>query len=57
MYYSRREVKIEMNCFLFQAGDDAEAVRWQRVSGNIPLFASHVGILEKVASMHEAAFY
>lgn len=40
-----------------QAGDDAQAVRWQRVSGNIPLFASHVGILEKVAKMHGAAFY
>eukprot|EP00112_Aurelia_sp_Birch-Aquarium-sp1_P007627 Seg1831.8 transcript_id=Seg1831.8/GoldUCD/mRNA.D3Y31 product="Transient receptor potential cation channel subfamily M member 2" protein_id=Seg1831.8/GoldUCD/D3Y31 len=40
-----------------KAGDDAEAVRWQRVSGNIPLFASHVGILEKVSKMHQAAFY
>ncbi|XP_065053971.1 transient receptor potential cation channel subfamily M member-like 2 isoform X2 [Rhopilema esculentum] len=40
-----------------KAGDDAEAVRWQRVSGNIPLFASHVGIVEKVAGMHDAAFY
>jgi len=40
-----------------KAGDDAEAVRWQRISGNIPLFASHVGILEKVAEMHAAAFY
>eukprot|EP00794_Sanderia_malayensis_P003487 gene3487-3985_t len=40
-----------------KAGDDAEAVRWQRVSGNIPLFASHVGILEKVANMHDAAFF
>nr|XP_047136370.1 transient receptor potential cation channel subfamily M member-like 2 [Hydra vulgaris] len=38
------------------AGDDAQAVRWQRVSGNIPLFASHVGILQKVASIHSAAF-
>lgn len=43
--------------FALKAGDDAEAVRWQRVSGNIPLFASHVGILEKVAGMHDAAFY
>ena len=39
-----------------QAGDDAAAVRWQRVSGNIPLFASHVSILEKVAKMRNAAF-
>jgi len=43
--------------FQLKAGDDAQAVRWQRVSGNIPLFASHVGILEKVAQMHGAAFY
>nr|6CO7_A Chain A, Predicted protein [Nematostella vectensis]6CO7_B Chain B, Predicted protein [Nematostella vectensis]6CO7_C Chain C, Predicted protein [Nematostella vectensis]6CO7_D Chain D, Predicted protein [Nematostella vectensis] len=39
-----------------QAGDDAAAVRWQRVSGNIPLYASHVSILEKVAKMRDAAF-
>lgn len=39
-----------------QAGDDAAAVRWQRVSGNIPLFASHVSILEKVAKIRNAAF-
>ena len=39
-----------------QAGDDAAAVRWQRVSGNIPLFASHVSILEKVTKMRNAAF-
>ena len=43
--------------FELKAGDDAQAVRWQRVSGNIPLYASHVGILEKVAKMHDAAFY
>eukprot|EP00111_Clytia_hemisphaerica_P020922 TCONS_00061696-protein len=43
--------------FQLKAGDDAQAVRWQRVSGNIPLFASHVGILEQVAKMHNAAFY
>ncbi|KAL9974194.1 hypothetical protein ACROYT_G011206 [Oculina patagonica] len=42
--------------FKLQAGDDAAAVRWQRVSGNIPLFASHVSILEKVAKMRNAAF-
>ncbi|XP_074622988.1 transient receptor potential cation channel subfamily M member-like 2 isoform X1 [Acropora palmata] len=42
--------------FKLQAGDDAAAVRWQRVSGNIPLFASHVSILEKVAKMRSAAF-
>jgi len=44
------------NEFKLQAGDDAAAVRWQRVSGNIPLFASHVSILEKVAKMRNAAF-
>ncbi|RMX42269.1 hypothetical protein pdam_00009856 [Pocillopora damicornis] len=42
--------------FKLQAGDDAAAVRWQRVSGNIPLFASHVSILEKVAKIRNAAF-
>jgi 8-oxo-dGTP pyrophosphatase MutT (NUDIX family) len=42
--------------FKLQAGDDAQAVRWQRVSGNIPLFASHVSILEKVALLHDADF-
>lgn len=42
-------------CF-FQAGDDAAAVRWQRVSSNIPLFASHMSILEKVAKLRDAAF-
>lgn len=42
--------------FKLQAGDDAAAVRWQRVSGNIPLFASHVSILEKVSKMRNAAF-
>lgn len=52
--------KILFLCLFFffgpQAGDDAAAVRWQRVSGNIPLFASHVSILEKVAKMRNAAF-
>ncbi|XP_028517955.1 transient receptor potential cation channel subfamily M member 2 isoform X2 [Exaiptasia diaphana] len=44
------------NDFKLQAGDDAAAVRWQRVSGNIPLYASHISILEKVAKLRDAAF-
>ena len=40
-----------------QAGDDATAVRWQRVSGNIPLYANHVAILENVANRHNANFW
>ena len=39
-----------------QAGDDAQSVRWQRVSSNIPLFASHQAMLRKVAELHNAAF-
>ncbi|XP_033624226.1 transient receptor potential cation channel subfamily M member-like 2 isoform X2 [Asterias rubens] len=39
-----------------QAGDDAQGVRWQRVSSNIRLFASHQAMLRKVAELHNAAF-
>ncbi|XP_038076672.1 transient receptor potential cation channel subfamily M member-like 2 isoform X3 [Patiria miniata] len=39
-----------------QAGDDAQGVRWQRVSSKIPLFASHQAMLRKVAELHNAAF-
>ena len=42
--------------FYLQAGDDAQGVRWQRVSSNIPLFASHQAMLRKVAELHNAAF-
>ncbi|KAJ8036475.1 Transient receptor potential cation channel subfamily M member 3 [Holothuria leucospilota] len=41
---------------LLQAGDDAQGVRWQRVSSKIPLFASHTAMLSKVAEIHKAAF-
>ncbi|XP_033625076.1 transient receptor potential cation channel subfamily M member-like 2 isoform X2 [Asterias rubens] len=39
-----------------EAGDDAQGVRWQRVSSKIPLFASHQAMLRKVAQLHNAAF-
>ncbi|XP_033100606.1 transient receptor potential cation channel subfamily M member-like 2 [Anneissia japonica] len=42
--------------FKLEAGDDAQSVRWQRVSSKIPLFASHTAILRKVAEKHNAAF-
>ncbi|RDD39507.1 Transient receptor potential cation channel subfamily M member 2 [Trichoplax sp. H2] len=44
------------NNFELQAGDDACAVRWQRVSSKVPLFASHSNILKQVAKLHEADF-
>ncbi|XP_028404438.1 transient receptor potential cation channel subfamily M member 2-like isoform X2 [Dendronephthya gigantea] len=44
------------NKIKLQAGDDATAVRWQRVSGNIPLYANHVAMLENVARLHNANF-
>ncbi|XP_033100603.1 transient receptor potential cation channel subfamily M member-like 2 [Anneissia japonica] len=42
--------------FQLEAGDDAQSVRWQRVSSRIPLFASHTAMLRKVAEKHNAAF-
>ena len=43
--------------FLFlQAGDDAQGVQWQRISGKIPLYASHTAMLKKVAELHDASF-
>ncbi|XP_071824925.1 transient receptor potential cation channel subfamily M member-like 2 isoform X3 [Apostichopus japonicus] len=41
---------------LLQAGDDAQGVRWQRISSKISLFASHTAMLAKVAEIHKAAF-
>ncbi|XP_071942447.1 transient receptor potential cation channel subfamily M member-like 2 isoform X2 [Antedon mediterranea] len=42
--------------FKLEAGDDAQSVRWQRVSSKLPLFASHTAMLRKVAELHNAAF-
>ncbi|XP_799116.3 transient receptor potential cation channel subfamily M member-like 2 [Strongylocentrotus purpuratus] len=42
--------------FTLEASDDAQSVTWQRVSSEIPLFASHTAILTKVAELHKAAF-
>ncbi|XP_041459667.1 transient receptor potential cation channel subfamily M member-like 2 isoform X2 [Lytechinus variegatus] len=42
--------------FNLEASDDAQSVRWQRVSSKIPLFASHTAMLRKVAELHNAAF-
>ncbi|XP_072174396.1 transient receptor potential cation channel subfamily M member-like 2 [Diadema setosum] len=42
--------------FTLEASDDAQSVRWQRVSSKIPLFASHTAMLKKVAELHNAAF-
>eukprot|EP00057_Strongylocentrotus_purpuratus_P010202 XP_011664676.1 PREDICTED: transient receptor potential cation channel subfamily M member 2 isoform X5 [Strongylocentrotus purpuratus] len=42
--------------FTLEASDDAQSVRWQRVSSKIPLFASHTAMLKKVAELHKAAF-
>lgn len=40
--------------FKLEAGDDAKAVRWTDISGDLDLYASHSSLIEKVAQLHHA---
>ncbi|XP_031554009.1 ADP-ribose pyrophosphatase, mitochondrial-like [Actinia tenebrosa] len=42
--------------FKLKAGDDAGAVAWIEVSGNVDLYANHQDMIRKVAELHHAYF-
>ncbi len=42
--------------FAFQAGDDASAVRWQELTRDMHLYASHADFLSIVAHRRHAAW-
>ncbi|XP_077993111.1 transient receptor potential cation channel subfamily M member-like 2 [Glandiceps talaboti] len=50
------ETNETLGHFKLQAGDDAQAVRWQRISGKMPLYASHTAMLKRVAQIHDANY-
>lgn len=43
-----------LDAIQLKAGDDASHVKWQDLSGDLKMYASHSSFVQKIAEIHEA---